>query len=279
MINIINEKQKVYELYKLLGGGITDYSEVTRLVENSLFHALSIYVGEGATNDPDTQQADTPVLVETLDISLIVFHYKLSDLFDEVYKRTSYIAKSRRDKETKTHLLDLVAMTKDDDSIFQPFLRDASSKVSQALSAFTKQVSGAYLHLVPAGLSDFVPDERYYKGDRIQIAGVVWECTGEAYSATSFDSGSWTELPSYFYTDDKVEFIIKRPDWVNANATPVADTAIFEALVSYVMARWFKIVFPEEYAAYAAEFEAQKATIASSLNSQNRVLNRRHRMF
>ena len=272
MINVINEKQKIYDVYRLLStpGNILQAEE---LAENNLFKALSVYM-----SGPSVPTEDTPVLVHTIDLSLIVFYYKATDLFEEVFKRTSYIARSRRDKETKQHLLDVISLTKDEQDLFDPFLRDATTKIFERLAAFTKEVSSAYMHLAPSGLPGFVPNRQYHVGSRIYEGLKVWE-SDEEYIDQSFDNGSWHELNPCYYTDDKTEFVVMKRDWMNANAINPCDTAIFEALVAYVMARWFTIVFPEEAKFYFEEFDRPSTSITRNLNSQNRPLNRRHRMF
>ena len=304
---IILGKQKIYEVYRMLQSDASDFGAAVQMAETNLFTALSMYVGQevpspavnihangsyGATPEEqaallrslgqltmgsDPQITGTPVLNKTVDVSLVVYYYKVADLFEEVYKRTSYIARSRRDKETKTHLLDMIAMTQDDQSVFAPFLRDASSKLLEALVAFTKQVSGAYLHENVSGIVAPVEGHTYVKGDRVLYQGIVYELTDE--TSTFTEGIGWESKEAYLYTDDKIEFVTLRPEWVNVNMAQTTDVAIFEALVAYVMARWFTLVFPEEAHFYFAEYERHYASVTRSLNSVNRPLTRRHRMF
>jgi len=289
MIHSIENKQDIYEVLTSFmeehtpgqtGLPPIPYSIEEQDAKSRIFRALSIFID--SQNTPSTDVA-VQTLVAVKSISLIVFYYKVADIFAEVYKRTSYIAKSRRDKDTKQHLLDVVAMTQDDDSVFQPFLLDATSQVFSCLAGFTREVSGAYLHQEVSGILPLV-DGSYVKGAKVEYNGKVFELTGAeseniAGIEDEFDSSNWTELNPCYYTDDKVEFVIMRKEWFNMNASRPADVAIFEALVSYVMARWFTIVFPEEAQFYFAEYERNRASITHNLNSQNRVLNRRHRLF
>jgi len=94
-----------------------------------------------------------------------------------------------------------------------------------------------------------------------------------------FNTANWSLRNPCYLTDDKIEFVINRNTWFNTNSATSLDTAVFETLVTYMMARWFTFVFPEEAAFYFSEYERNKAGITHSLNSQNRPLNRRHRMF
>lgn len=278
MINIIQEKQKIYEIYRMLEHTEGDYTAVESQATFNLFTALNLYYG--APESEDSQQQ----LVKEIAVTLLVFYFTETELFDEVFKRTSYIAKTRRDKETKQHLLDVIALTADDTSIFDPYLKGASSTLfADTLQAFSRNVSGAYLHLYPSGITE-VENKTYTKGDKVLFNGIAWELTGaDSVTVTGvengFDTTNWTEKDKSFYTDDKVEFVLLRPDWFNMNMAVPSDKAMFEAMVSYVMWKWFILVFPEEANTYKEEFERQKQYVVSGINSNNRPLNRRHRMF
>lgn len=253
MISEINSTQKVYEIYDLLRRADGVYSLLEKGAE---------VVSEKA-------------------VQMLVFYYSQADLFEAVFGRTSYIAKSRRDKETKQHLLDVIALTRDDTSIFDPFLKDASGKVFENLQAFTREIEGAYLHLKPSGIVAPADGKTYTKGERILNGADVWELTEvESEQITNgFDSANWTKKEPYILTDDKVEFITLRPEWFNFNLVTPLDTDIFEAIVSYVIFRWFTIVFPEEAAFYLEEYKRFSQAVVYNSNAHNRPLTRRHRMF
>ena len=61
--------------------------------------------------------------------------YKLTVLRNEVEKRSSYLGKLRRTEEAQ-HLLDLVAMTEDEEDLFVPFAKAAMSDVLDVLHTY-----------------------------------------------------------------------------------------------------------------------------------------------
>lgn len=253
MVSEINSTQKVYEIYDLLRRADGVYSLIGK----------------------DVQE------VAEKDVKLLVFYYPQKELFDSVFTRTSYIAKTRKDKETRQHLLDVVALTQDDSDIFNPFLKDASRKVFEKLQAFTREVNGAYAYLLPSGIPAFDSGKTYTKGAIIEVGGEVWELTGadSSVSTGGFDSTNWTQRGDYELTDDKIIFTLLNKDWFNSNMLSPLDSSIFEAMVSYVMFRWFTIVFPEEAEFYLADFERFGQDVVINSNANNRPLVRRHRMF
>jgi len=286
MIHEIQETQKIYDLLtSYLTAQQTPqteyqlpYSVEAQDTKDNFFRALSLFVGG---MDYVTPQELVNAVVEVKDVGLLVLYYKESDLFDEVFKRTSYIARSRKDKDTKQHLLDLIALTQDEVSLFNPFLLDACSKVFEALASFTREVSGAYMHLEPSGIVNRQVGHTYLKGDRMLVLGKVWELTGadSEVAPETFVDTAWTLKDDCYYTDDKIEFVLLKKDWFNMNALRPADTSVFEALVNHIMAQWFVIVFPEEAAVYVSKYESNLEAITRNLNSQNRQLNRRYRAF
>jgi len=276
MVLQISETQSVYDL---LSAYIPSYKMVEQQAKADLFKALSVYVGINMAEA--TPEEIAAVQVETIPFELLVFFYKTEDIFEEVYKRTSYIARSRRDKETKEHLLDVISMTMDDESVFNPFLIDASVKVFERLAPFTREVSGAYMYKLVSGIAAPVSGTTYDKGDKVLYLTKVYELTGATTQTvgTPFDPALWTAKSDAYYTEDKLEYVTLRPDWFNMNALQGVDTAIFEALVSFIMGQWFMMVYPDEAATYLERFSTYLQSITSSINSQNRPINRTYRPF
>lgn len=247
--------------------------------KNKFFKSLSLYVG--GMNETTTPEQILAATVETRQVKLTVFYYSYQTLLDTVMQRTAYIAKTRRDKETKAHLLDVIALTQDDTSIFSPFAVDSASACLGALEAFTKQVQNAFLYKASSGIEE-VETKTYIKGDKILLDDLVYELTVDEEEVTdisSVDLTNWTLLPDYIYTDDKIEFVTLTPEWVNTAFLPVVDSSLFEALISYMMHKWFVIVFPEEAMYYYQEYERNYKRVISAANSTNRPLQRKYRMF
>ncbi len=66
----------------------------------------------------------------------IHYFYPFSDLQDKVYMRTSLIGKHRKTKEGE-HLLDDIALTKDEQETFDMLIKDASEEVFEKIIAYT----------------------------------------------------------------------------------------------------------------------------------------------
>ena len=67
--------------------------------------------------------------------NVLNFWYKISCLKDEIKKRTSYLGKFRRTEEAK-HLLDLIAMTEDEEDMFYPLVNEAMADVFDELEKY-----------------------------------------------------------------------------------------------------------------------------------------------
>jgi hypothetical protein len=149
------------------------------------------------------------------------------------------------------------------------------------IAAFTKQVQNAHLYLAPCGIPAPVVGTTYNKGDKVVLASQVWELTGALTDTVTGVtlSGAWTLQPAYLYTDDKIEFVLLQPDWFNTNMTMPLDVAIFEAMISYIMHKWFLLVYPEEAGLYLQTFELQAKRIIFLANSTNTPLKRQYRSF
>lgn len=75
--------------------------------------------------------------------SKVHFWYGIPSIQDEVEKRSSFLGKCRRTEEA-AHLLDLIAMTKDETELFIPFLKKAAAQVFDVLEKYTNGVKDAY---------------------------------------------------------------------------------------------------------------------------------------
>jgi hypothetical protein len=67
-----------------------------------------------------------------LDSSKLHLNYRLGDIQNEVEKRTSYLGKFRKTEQSQ-HLLDLLAMTKDEENLFSPYANEAMADVFEEL--------------------------------------------------------------------------------------------------------------------------------------------------
>mgnify|MGYP006916024832 CR=1 FL=1 len=75
---------------------------------------------------------------------ILHLYYKLDWLQKEIEKRSSYLGRFRKTEQAQ-HLLDLLAMTNDEEDLFYPFAKAAMADVFDGLSSMTPDVEKAYL--------------------------------------------------------------------------------------------------------------------------------------
>lgn len=173
----------------------------------------------------------------------LVFTYPREDIFEEVYKRTSIIGKHRTNKEGTQNMLNTLALTKDDDDIFESFLYDAAARVFECFTAFTKRHTGSYLCLAESGINVFDEAKAYAVDDKVVYSGKVYICINAKQALTSWIASDWKELPDYFYTDNRVTYVVEYVYPFNSNYVQPIGNAIYEAIVNYIIYKWFLIVW------------------------------------
>lgn len=236
--------------------------------KQSYFFALSIAIGLIKESDLSLYQYSS---IANRDVDFIRFAYKEEDLFDEVRKRTYYIAKMQADKVQEERMMGVIALTQDDKELFDPFYRQTTTEVLERLSPFTRNISPAYLDRVPSGAVEikattvFAVDDKGFYGDK------VYRCkqavTISATPLTDIDSSF--ELTDDIITDDKLVLFAECYPWMNANSIPTADTNIFEAIVLGIMAKWFVITLPAQAQAYEGMYANKLMQISGTLNTSN----------
>lgn len=76
--------------------------------------------------------------------NILHLYYPLLIIQNEIEKRSSYLGKFRRTDEAK-HLLDLIAMTVDEENLFYPFAKAAMADVFDALQLYAPKTQKSYL--------------------------------------------------------------------------------------------------------------------------------------
>ena len=68
-----------------------------------------------------------------------------------------------------------------------------------------------------------------------------------------------------------IHYVVNKPQWVRENSMAMTDKSIFEALVSYVLYKWFLIVLPQQAEFYANEFARRLSDIKFRLGFCERM--------
>lgn len=105
---------------------------------------------------------------------LLKLVYGYDKIYEEVYKRTSFIAKYRP-TDTVAHQLNGMSFTRDEDFMFKPFILEGASNVFEKLAPFCKGIGNAfdykehvetYEHEATPDINEFmtlgVPEKLYY---------------------------------------------------------------------------------------------------------------------
>lgn len=163
------------------------------------------------------------------------FWYKLDWLQKEIEKRSSYLGKLRRTEEAQ-HLLDLIAMTKDEEDLFYPFANAAMADVFDELEKYTPRHGRCYFWnenipfvKVESNTDEFHIDDLVEYNGKLYIAwldnvlvpvGIVFDNTEDAedvYSVTAIRDEEhdaiggehtycfYDEVSGYYYYCDKEE--------------------------------------------------------------------------
>jgi len=199
----------------------------------------------------------------------LVFCYTRGDIFEEVYKRTSYIGKSRFDKEGK-NLLDTIALTQDDSDVFESLLYNACAVAFSYFSGFTKKHIGAYNVLSKSGIEQWHSSTAYVRDDIVlDLNGNVRICTVDTASPNAMINTEWKQLPDYFYTDDKILFLLEKLNWFNENLTQPAGNYIFEIIINHIIYKWFEMVWTTDALIYYEAWQGYANNLGSLLNSAN----------
>lgn len=269
---IIDTRDKLKNLQHQVEGKFVRYGELASYEEQNIFNIIT-WLTSSPTDEPQLPKPEAPKA------KVAVYWYTTDGIFDEVYKRTSFIGKTRAlDKEGAQNALDVFAFTEDEKSLFKPFLRTIAAQVFDSLSAFTRNVKGAYAVEERSGIAEFDSAKTYNKGDLITSAGSVLRCIAEQ-SSSEYDPDEWEVAEDYLFTDDKIVFYAAVPKWFNENASQSVDNNIFEAIVNYIIGKYFSLVNISEKDAFYADAAVHLQEIIIQANKSDRVLHRSYNWF
>jgi hypothetical protein len=68
-----------------------------------------------------------------------------------------------------------------------------------------------------------------------------------------------------------VHYIVNKPMWVRENSISKTDKSIEEALIAYVIYKWFALVFPSEVEFYLSEYEKRLIDVKFNLGFCERM--------
>lgn len=398
MFKQVTTQQEIFSIYRMLENTFdNDFVSVEQRSLSNLYDVLNLYIGG---TEEDAEAITSSVTVKEITVALMLFYFEKQDIFEEIKKRTALIGRSRFDKNGNSQL-ERIAMTNDEKSIFESFFVDSTTKVFEAMSAFTRIVSGAFLLEHPSGRTVYDESHGYFTGDVVSVGGVTYNAIRDtspmtplgtsvlgakvysreasgldldilvcqigasglfkdwseviSYNNTVIDGFTWTvptevelslismmrdeagldfvvdnywsstetegmpgysivvnigsgvpssvlqteqhpfilirkykwedsislawENNEYYYTDDKVEYITIKPEWFNDNFQRSIDNNIFEAIVNYIIHKWFTIVLPEEASYYYSEYDRYYHDIVRSHNQHNKPLRRGYKLF
>ena len=164
----------------------------------SFFYSLAIALGTLLPDDITTPKA---IAEGKRVIRYIRFNYLEDDIFNEVRKRTYYLAKMRSKADNAAHLLEMVAFTQDEKDIFEPYYKETSFEVYNKLIPFVRNINPSYLDRYLSGYpllnSDFysvvsVMTALTSLNKKIQFNGKVYTNNVASVPALVWSSGSFS---------------------------------------------------------------------------------------
>lgn len=114
---------------------------------------------------------------------------------------------------------------------------------------------------------------RFVKGDYVQY---VHADGREEYGIV--DGVSADNTFSAFWIDRDIRgaivYNVELPDWTDVNMLPMVERNLKEALVNYIIYRWFEMVMPKEVEQYREQWTEKAHQAQLGLNTERRVLQR-----
>lgn len=212
---------------------------------------------------------------ETMDI--LHLYYPLALLQEEIHKRTSYLGK-HRGTENAPHLLDLIAMTKDESDLFHSFARSAMAKVFDPLGKHTRHIEKAYIWDVNCRTITLthgaVPPQTYIKGDYILYKHILYLATGAG------DSDTLANLAPTEDYRESIHYIIQWDKNLNPSFIEPLDQSVQDALIYFIIWKWLLSAYPDDAKVYEAQFQDAINDIRkSSVRMLPAVIDRIPRIF
>ncbi len=139
------------------------------------------------------------------------FWYKINELFDDIYGRTSYLGASRK-KDTGESLIDEISFSEDEaKTLYRPYLQNAQSEVYDDLTKY------------------------------VMRTGV---------DATTYEYNSNTDINGVADSKGSVYYMFEMLS-ADLRLVGATDTAIREALINYVIWKWLEVAYPSDAQTYA----------------------------
>ena len=173
--------------------------------------------------EPYHMLVNTQVLTATYSV-------EIASVFSEVRKRTTYLAKMRSGEQ---QLLDVIALTSDEEDLFTPYLDDIVGEVAKRMRTMSGMITPAMI----------------YKQN------VVGDGTAET--------------PEFANTH--IYFNTLRYQWQKPESMLLADNKLFEAIVTGVMARWYALVLPSELQFHETLYNINLEKLSAALNHSGPV--------
>lgn len=213
-------------------------------------------------------------------VRVVHYYYPLSMLEEEMYKRTSQTGKHRRDGNGN-NMLDEIALTGDENFMFDTLCRDAAEEMYRVCAPFMDERRRSFFYGEDGRTVKYVEGAggevavkkydwvEYYAGagaaDYVLYVALRDATTGSPIT----DVGTFARVDAD--VRGSVRYVIDKPEWVRENSVQATDRAMFEALVTHMMWRWFVTAYPAEAGYWMGEFERRRRDVRMSLNSYVRM--------
>jgi hypothetical protein len=213
-------------------------------------------------------------------VDLLRISYNKSDIAEDVFMRTSMIARRLVNEKTGDTQIDTATLTYDEvaDGIFDKLFADAVGKVYERLSSFTHGLRGWTLRVPVKEIEAEVRD----KSVEYPIGKIIIEDNNkyEVISEGNKDKEITDLWYFYPYNPNKLEIWIRKYHWFNTNICFSFDNAIREAIISYILYKWYELVVIDQYSQrFYQEFQQRMVDILNTSNEGEKSVRRKYKMF
>ena len=220
----------------------------------------------------------------------LIFSYRVEDILDEVTKRTSYLGKMRS-TDQEPYVIDRLSLTKGEGFMFSEFLEDAVTQTYDWLRAFGRSIP-MYDKIVlkyedikitkddnPDGTSSASPTEikigtyvEYHNNpsniDDYEVYQVNATCTTD----------DWMDYACKLAVDPRgcIVFILERSCNMDMNLISSIDRNIKEAIVDYIIYKWFEYTNVSEAESFYDKFEKHAREAKKGMDSEKNIMQRKY---
>lgn len=198
---------------------------------------------------------------------IVQYYYPIADLMEEVYSRTSRVARHTPLKDGGSQF-DKATLSPDEKETFDELCVKAANEVAAVMMPFMLKTSKSYLYN-----KGYVTQGEVKAGEYAMADGVLYMALKDS-DVLNIGTNDFETLDAD--VSYSVHFITKKYIDIFDNNLQIVDTSVREMIVSYIMAEWFGDTLPERYEQYAIKYDKAREDLRYNLNAAEKTVRRGH---